>query len=160
MSFSLRLSLTAAGVIAGLFLLSPVSLRADDPPKSAQENEKPAHRKATGKAREEMLKKYDKNGDGKLDADERKVMEDALKAKQAERLKKLDKNGDGKVDEAERKSARETASQRAKDNRAEILKKFDKNGDGKLDAEERKAMREAMKGKGKDSTPPDHTKKV
>lgn len=44
----------------------------------------------------EMLKKYDKNNDGKLDADERKAMQDD------QNLKKYDKNGNGKLDDDEK----------------------------------------------------------
>lgn len=47
----------------------------------------------------EALKKYDKNGDGKLDEEERKAYQ---KERQAEVLKKYDSNNDGKIDEKER----------------------------------------------------------
>lgn len=47
----------------------------------------------------EALKKYDKNGDGKLDEEERKTYQ---KERQAEVLKKYDANNDGKIDEKER----------------------------------------------------------
>ena len=40
----------------------------------------------------EMLEKFDKNGDGKLDEDERK---EAIRARRAEFIKKYDKDGDG-----------------------------------------------------------------
>jgi hypothetical protein len=49
----------------------------------------------------DWVKKYDKNGDGKLDQEERAVLQ---KERQAEMLKKYDKNGDGILDEAERKA--------------------------------------------------------
>jgi Ca2+-binding EF-hand superfamily protein len=49
----------------------------------------------------ELLKKYDKNGDGKLDQEERAALQ---KDRQAEMMKKYDKNGDGKIDEEERKA--------------------------------------------------------
>lgn len=52
----------------------------------------------------DWVKKYDKNGDGKLDPDERAALQ---KDRQEEMLKKYDKNGDGKVDEAERKAMAE-----------------------------------------------------
>ncbi len=47
----------------------------------------------------EALQKYDKNGDGKLDEEERRGFQ---KERQAEMMKKYDKNGDGKLDETER----------------------------------------------------------
>jgi len=49
----------------------------------------------------ESVKKYDKNGDGKLDDSERAAYQ---KDRQAELIKKYDKNGDGKVDETERQA--------------------------------------------------------
>jgi Ca2+-binding EF-hand superfamily protein len=52
----------------------------------------------------DWVKKYDKNGDGKLDPEERAALQ---KERQAEMLKKYDKNSDGKLDEAERKAMAE-----------------------------------------------------
>ena len=52
----------------------------------------------------DSVKKYDKNGDGKLDQEERAALQ---KDRQAEMLKKYDKDGDGKLDEAERKAMAE-----------------------------------------------------
>jgi hypothetical protein len=78
----------------------------------------------------EVLEKFDKDGDGKLNEEERKA---AMEARQAEMLAKFDKDGDGKLSQDERKAAMEAR-------RAEMMKRFDKNGDGKLDEEERKAL--------------------
>lgn len=55
------------------------------------------------KLEELILKKYDKNGNGKLDEDERA----AMKKDREEELKKYDKNGDGKLDETEKAAMRE-----------------------------------------------------
>jgi len=52
----------------------------------------------------DWVKKYDKNGDGKLDQEERAALQ---KDRQDEMLKKYDKNADGKLDEAERKAMAE-----------------------------------------------------
>jgi Ca2+-binding EF-hand superfamily protein len=94
----------------------------------------------------ELLKRFDKDGDGKLDAAE---LAEMMKARAAaggqgmgaaggqfrqQILKMFDKNGDGKLDDEERAAAEKF--------RDEQLKRFDKNGDGQLDAEERA---EAMK---------------
>ena len=58
--------------------------------------------------RAEMIKKYDKNGDGTLDETERNAMRDEQKKKRdAERLKKYDKNGDGQLDDAEKEAMRD-----------------------------------------------------
>ena len=59
---------------------------------------------AASPSREEIIKKYDKNGDGKLDQEERAAF---MKDRQAESLKKYDKNGDGKLDEAELQARRD-----------------------------------------------------
>jgi len=50
----------------------------------------------------EMLEKFDKDGDGKLDEEERK---EAMSARRAEFIKKYDKDGDGELNEEERKEA-------------------------------------------------------
>ena len=79
-----------------------------------------------------MLKKFDKDGDGKLSEEERS-------AARAEMQKRREADGQ-KGSRGER--------------RAEMLKKFDKDGDGKLSEEERSAMRAAMKGQqGKNAKP-------
>lgn len=51
----------------------------------------------------EILEKYDKNKNGKLDEDEMKA---AREARRAEFIKKFDKDGDGKLSEDEQKAAR------------------------------------------------------
>ncbi len=48
-----------------------------------------------------MLKKFDKDGDGKLSTEERKAL---MKSRKAEMLKKFDKDGDGKLSAEERKA--------------------------------------------------------
>ena len=48
-----------------------------------------------------MIKKFDKDGDGKLNEEERKAAEEARKA---EMLKRFDKDGDGKISDEERKA--------------------------------------------------------
>ncbi|MDD4018242.1 MAG: hypothetical protein PHV28_09885 [Kiritimatiellae bacterium] len=96
-------------------------------------------------ANAEALKMFDKDGDGKLNDEERTAMREQMRKN---REKKFDTNGDGKLDEKERAAMQEA--------RKAQVKEFDKDGDGKLSDEERKAMREALikrhqgKGKGKD----------
>jgi len=74
-----------------------------------------------GPNREELMKQYDKNGDGELDESEREAMRTAMAARS---------DGPGR------------GGQRV--NREEMLKRFDKNGDGELDESERTTMREAL----------------
>ncbi len=149
------------GLLSATLITGSATAQTEMPPK----DDKPA---ATGQGamnqpkRQELLKKYDKNGDGKLDDDEladaRAEMrkEGSGTAVRAERQKKLlkefDKNGDGKLDDAERAQAEKKIQQFREDaekRRAEILKRFDKNGDGVLDdaerAEAEKAHEEMLK---------------
>ena len=73
--------------------------------------------------RQRWEKRFDKDGDGKLNAEERAAME----------------------------KEREEFRQRMQQHRQEMMKKYDKDGDGKLSSEEREAMRKdrpMMNGKG------------
>ena len=72
--------------------------------RAAEGDAKPSAPQDAAARRAEMLKKYDKNGDGKLDAEEAAAYK---KDRDAEMLKKYDKNGDGKIDQEERKLAQE-----------------------------------------------------
>ena len=96
------------------------------------------------------LKKYDKDGDGKLNEAEREAMRKAVAAQrlQAARrgfaammlppeiVKKYDKDGDGTLDDEESQAAREGIRKQFE----EVKKKYDKNGDGNLDPSEQEAM--------------------
>ncbi len=75
---------------------------------------------------DEMVKQFDKNGDGKLDDAEREAMRSAMAARFG--------GGPG----GSRTNSRPRLSQE------ELVKRFDKNGDGKLDEEELAAMRESL----------------
>jgi Ca2+-binding EF-hand superfamily protein len=97
------------------------------------------------------LKKYDKDGDAKLNEAEREAMRKTVAAQklQAARrggmgfmlppevVKKYDKDEDGVLDEEESQAAREGMRKQFE----EVRKKYDKNGDGNLDAAESEAMR-------------------
>jgi len=96
----------------------------------------------------EMIAKFDKDGDGKLNEAEAKA------GREAAMMKRFDKDGDGKLNDQE-KVAADAFKKEADARHAELTKKFDKDGDGKLSDDERKAAREAfMKshaaGKGKE----------
>ncbi len=124
----MKLSLTLMLALAGLVTL---------PNTQAQEGGGRGPRRLP----EEMLKKYDKDNDGKLNDEEMKAFRDA-RAK--ENLEKYDANKDGKLDEEEtKKMEAENPRWRGFQPDAETIKKYDKNGDGKLDEEERKTLREA-----------------
>src|SRR5688500_17477397 len=110
------------------------------------------------KRSEELLKRYDRNGDGKLDDDERAdAKEEMLKEQvgrqmaraaalpggleqfRVEALQIFDRNRDGRLDDEERIAAQKFASAREEPgvDREELKKRFDQNGDGTIDAEER-----------------------
>jgi hypothetical protein len=93
----------------------------------------------------EVLKEFDKDGDGKLSDDERTALRESMKAKAEERrkemMKKYDTDGDGKLSNEEREKA-------VAERKAEMLKKYDKDGDGKLSQEERAEMPRPPRGEG------------
>ena len=108
-------------------------------------------------SREEMIKKFDKDGDGKLNDDEKAELRKAMASKGGpggrrlppHLLKKFDKDGDGKLSEDERAELRKGMEARRK----EFMAKFDKDGDGKLNEEERKAAMAARPGRGPGDKP-------
>lgn len=87
----------------------------------------------------QLLKKFDKDGDGKLSDEERTAMRTEMEAKRAEDMKKFDTDGDGKLSPDERKAMREAMQLKYK----ALIEKYDANKDGKLDPEERKAAADA-----------------
>jgi hypothetical protein len=86
-----------------------------------------------GGGRGAMVKKFDENGDGKLDDAERaklKAARDARKAKRkAEALARYDADKNGVLDPGERSTMRS-------DRAAERFKKLDTDGDGKISKDE------------------------
>jgi Ca2+-binding EF-hand superfamily protein len=98
--------------------------------------------------RAEYVRRFDKNGDGKLDQAERTEAKSTMKQERsakAERrqknlLKRYDKNGDGKLDEAEKAAAFDDVASRPR-----FIKRHDKDGDGKLSPEEKAAAKAALK---------------
>ena len=126
----------------------------------ADDNERPGRR---GADRQELLKRFDKNGDGRLDEEER-IAARRQRAKKgkgrfAEVLKRFDKDGDGKLNDEERAQARRAReqgnSQRAgagrrrpeqpRLNAQNLLRRFDKDGDKKLNREELSALLQSLR---------------
>ena len=93
------------------------------------------HFKDKGSKHSEFLKKFDKNGDGKLDDSEKAVMKQAKQARHAEMLAKYDTNKDGKLDESEKEAMKKAHHEK-------MLKKYDKDRDGVLSEEEKAAAKE------------------
>ena len=52
-----------------------------------------------------LMKKFDKDGDGKLSDEEKAEARKAMEARRKEMIGKFDKDGDGKLNEEERKAA-------------------------------------------------------
>jgi Ca2+-binding EF-hand superfamily protein len=96
--------------------------------------------------RDDVIQKFDKNGDGKLDDAERADKKAAFAARRAEHkqqmLAKFDKNGDGKLDDAERAQMKAAFAAERDARLAERFAAMDKNGDGQLSLDEFKAGRE------------------
>jgi len=114
---------------------------------------------ARANMRADAIKEFDKDGDGKLNEEERKAMMAARMAMgenlRKQREKQFDKDGDGQLNDEERKAMMEANRARMEEFRKAREKKFDKDGDGKLNDEERKAMREErMKTRGLDRPKP------
>lgn len=128
---SLALSLCAATLIPVLGFAGPAPGRPDLNPRQR-----------------ELLEKFDRNHDGRIDDQEKLAARTYLRgmgggnrerAKRA--LKLFDKNGDGMLDAAERAEA-EKAREHYQANRSALLKRFDKDGDGVLnDAERAEAIK-------------------
>ena len=107
-------------------------------------------------SRADLLKKFDKDGDGKLNKEEQAALREEFSKNRDQGgrpsrgggdrkpppqiLEKFDKDGDGKLSKEEQGAMREEFAKR----RAEAMKKFDKDGDGKLNEEERAALRKEM----------------
>lgn len=120
-------------------------------------------------ARKLVIAKYDKDGDGQLNDEEKAALQADAKAmmdkKKAEFIAKYDKDGDGKLNDEE-KAAVKADFQAKRDQRraefaqkkpekaakmqqrkAEFIAKYDKDGDGKLSDEEKAAAKADFKGK-------------
>ncbi|MGC3966481.1 MAG: EF-hand domain-containing protein [Pirellulales bacterium] len=179
-----------AAVIVSLGLAAPTFAADEKKPEGKPGAGKPGQ---GGPGREAMIKKFDKNGDGKLDKDEMQAARTAmgdrkpapggdgkgpggpggrLNPEQMQALvKKFDKDGDGKLNDAEKGAARDEFMKmrggkpgegqpgagkpgagkpgagkpgEGGPGREAMMKKFDKNGDGTLDDGEKAAAKEAF----------------
>ena len=140
---------------------------------TAEGNEKrSAKDRPSPEQREEMMKRADLNGDGKLDDSERAALAEQRREKMSQNprfLKRADTDKDGQISDAEWEAAKEkfqkavhskkrhSAKKREEARRHErgdkpfrrayLLGKYDANGDMKLDDSERATMRAAMESK-------------
>jgi Ca2+-binding EF-hand superfamily protein len=87
----------------------------------------PAAEGKGGRGRETMIKRFDKDGDGKLNDEEKAEAQKALKgkkgearpAKLTEAMKKFDADGDGKLSEEERAAAKKELAEKRKGKKPE-----------------------------------------
>ena len=118
---SLTRQILAAFVVASFVLTTASVFAAAEGDGKTEKTEKTKRKKKTRKTERKvpakLLKKFDKDGDGKLNEAERSALvafrkENGAKtkARRAELLKKFDKNGDGKLDKTERQAARKAQS--------------------------------------------------
>ena len=90
-----------------------------------------------------VIKKFDRDGDGKLNREEQRAADAAIKAsgdQKREWIKRFDRDGDGELNREEREAAAKASSA----DREAIVRKFDLDGDGKLNEEEGQAARKAL----------------
>jgi uncharacterized protein (DUF2141 family) len=141
-------SLAPALLAATLFLVP--ALHAED----SASGEMTATAETSGESarmQSEIMQRFDKNKDGKLDEEEKAAAKEANREETAGRkgkarenlgkkaVAKFDKNGDGKLDDAERAEAA-----KAIENDPRLVRRFDKDNDGKLNEAEKAAAREAF----------------
>ena len=117
---------------------------------------------------QELIKRFDRDGDGRLNEQERQLLRQEIQKRSSqgnanrpsreELIKRYDKNGDGRLDAQELATLRrQTANTRdgagnrpansdrpaGNDNRG-LIERFDANKNGRLDPEEQQKAREAM----------------
>lgn len=163
-----RLGLTLAVPPAMLFLSTVLRAEAPKPAENPAAGNVTVQRAAETTAplgrptAEEILKRFDKNGDGKLDADETADAHDAVMQEEMQRweerqeagkkgappervLQQFDRNHDGKIDDDERAEMRKAIAARGGGSpmmamRQELVRRFDTNRDGTIDDAEWAAL--------------------
>lgn len=159
-------SVTLSLLTATLFAV-PAFAQSEPPPGPPAMGPKGPHPR-----REEMIKRFDKNGDGMLDEAEQQAAFEARRAKgkegrphgpmREEILKRFDHDGDGQLNDVEKSEAKKAGEEMRKKwagpegrrgpgepgvpggkMREEILKRFDQDGDGTLNEAEKEMARQA-----------------
>lgn len=148
-------------LLACLCVATPVASADDDaggtPPRRGLRS---LLEKAGDTLREEAMKRFDKDGDGKLDEAERKEAMEAMRRKGADLqgqvrqflLRRFDADKDGTLDETERKAALDETMKQLEQNGplvkntvlAMVKKRYDADGDGTLGDEELEKAREDL----------------
>lgn len=145
-------SVTLSLLTATLFAI-PVLARA----------EAPAIHAAYGPRHAEMVKRFDRNGDGQIDTAERQAARAEMRQrwsqhrnqagfgkmrgqKRTQVLQRFDHDHDGRLNDAEyaeARAAREQHRAQAQARRQQMLSRFDRDGDGRIDDIERNELRSA-----------------
>ena len=145
-------SVTLSLLTATLFAV-PILARAETPAAPA----------AYGPRHAEMVKRFDRNGDGRIDPAERQAARAEMRQrwgahrgqagfgqmrgqKRAQVLQRFDHDHDGRLNDAEyaeARAAREQHRAQAQARRQQMLSRFDRDGDGRIGDTERNEMRAA-----------------
>lgn len=75
--------------------------------------------------RDEIIKRFDSDGDGKLSLAERSTMRKKMQGRKKELIQKFDADGDGKLNDEERATIRKEFQKR----KAEAFRSFDADGE-------------------------------
>jgi len=103
--------------------------------------------------REEMMKRFDKDGDGELNEEERQAIREEFGNRRGRGddqmrqliMRRYDTDGDGELSDAEREVARADFTQMREQIQAKIVPQYDLDGDGELNEQEREAARPAFR---------------
>ena len=103
--------------------------------------------------RDEMMKRFDKDGDGELNDEERRAIREEFGNRRGggdDQMRQLimrryDTDGDGELSDAEREVARADFTQMREQIQAKIVPRYDLDGDGELNEQEREAARPAFR---------------
>ena len=87
------------------------------------------------------LAKYDKNGNGVIDGDEKDAIRRDYAANPNGELKRFDTDGDGKLSDEEIAAIKPGSGSKKKQTVKDTLAKYDKNGNGIIDGDEVEALR-------------------
>ncbi len=96
--------------------------------------------KADGK-KAKLIAKYDKNGNGIIDGDEKDAMRKDYAANPNGELKEFDTDHDGKLSDEEIAAIKPGSGGKKKQAITDVLAKYDKNGNGVIDGDEIVALR-------------------
>jgi hypothetical protein len=79
--------------------------------------------------RDQIVKRFDIDGDGRLSMDERSIMRKKMQVRKEELMQKFDANGDGILNDEERNSIRKAFQK----HKAEAFESFDTDGEESSD---------------------------